>query len=41
MKGLLSLPRIKICKDHIHLEFAIATFSTVCWKMPKNEASIG
>lgn len=24
----------------IHLEFRTAAFSTMCWKLPKNEASI-
>lgn len=27
-------------KDQIHLEFTIAVFSTPCWKLPKNKASM-
>lgn len=41
MKGYFPFLGIMRHKDHIHLEFTIAVFPTMGWKLSKNKASIG
>lgn len=37
---LTLFPGITSCKEHVHLEFTIVAFPSMCCRLPRNEASL-